>query len=128
MSLSGIGIFRDGVSKGYQPCDATQMHLVLAQYSHSSGGTLEASSIGAQLRKSIALALRETHKQKNSAVVISSNLASAQGNEILGAADFAELLKEVLLEDMVQNIAEQSRCTFCSSAIPSAERNIQSLF
>jgi hypothetical protein len=88
------------------------MHLVLAQYSHSPGGTHEVSNIGAQFCKSIALALMEARKQKNSVVVISSNIASAQGNEFLDAAEFAELLKEVLLEDMVQNITEQFRCVF----------------
>ena len=93
VSLSGVSIFREGVSKGYQQCDATQMHLVFAQYSHSPGGTHEVSNIGAQLRKSIALALREARKQKNSVVVISSNLASSQGDEILSIAAFAELLK-----------------------------------
>jgi hypothetical protein len=69
------------------------MHVVLAQCSHFSGGTREVANIGAQLRKSIALALREARKQKNSVIVISSNLTSAQGDEILDTAAFAELLK-----------------------------------
>jgi len=118
VSLSGVSIFREGVSKGYQQCEALQMHLVLAQHSPSSGGTYEASNIGAQLRKSIALALREARKEKNSAVVISGNLTSAQGDEILSTAAFAELLKEVLLEDVVQNLDEQFRCIFVAVQSP----------
>ena len=70
VSFSGIGIFREGVSKGYQSCDTTQVQLVLAQYTRHPGGTLNMSNIGAQLRKSIALALREARKQKNPVVVI----------------------------------------------------------
>jgi hypothetical protein len=118
VSLSGVSIFREGVSKGYQQCEAMQMHLVLAQHSHSSGGTHEVSNIGAQLRKSIAFALREARKEKNSAVVISGNLTSAQGDEILSTAAFAELLKEVLLEDVVQNLDEQFRCIFVAVQSP----------
>ena len=60
----------------------------------------------------MALALKEAHKQKNSVVVISSNITSLQGREILDAAEFAELLKDVLLDDMVQHPAEQFRCIF----------------
>ena len=101
MSFPGVSIFREGVSKGYQQCGVAQMHLVLAQHSSSSGGTQETSSIDVQLRKSIALALRAVHKEKNSALVISGSCISAQGEEILSVAVFAELLKEALLEDMV---------------------------
>ena len=78
VSFSGIGVFRESVSKGYQSCVATQMHLVLAQYSRHPGSTSGIPNITAQVRKSIALALKEAHKQKNSVVVISSSMASSQ--------------------------------------------------
>ena len=106
------------MSKGYQQCEATQMHLVVAQHSLSSGGTQEASNTSAQLRKSIALALRAAHKEKNSALVISGSCISAQGEEILSPGAFAELLKEVLLEDVVQNMDEQFRCIFVAASSP----------
>jgi hypothetical protein len=88
------------------------MHLVIAQYSRPTGGTSEISNIGAQLRKSIALALKEARKQKNSVVVISSSMASSQESEIMDAAEFAELLRDVLLDDVVQNPTEQFHCMF----------------
>ena len=49
VSFSGIGIFREGVSKGYQSCDTTQIQLVLAQDTRHPGGTLKVVDIGAQL-------------------------------------------------------------------------------
>jgi len=65
-----------------------------------------------QIRKSVALALREAHKQKNSVVVLSSNTASFQGSEVMDPTEFAELLKDVLLEDLVQNPTHQFSCIF----------------
>jgi len=86
------------------------MHLVLAQYTRHPGGPLEVVNIDAQLRKSIALALKDARRQKKSMVVISSNIPSSQDCELFGATEFAELLKEVLLEDLKQNPAEQFQC------------------
>jgi len=81
VSFPGVGIFREGVSKGYQSCDTTQVHLVLAQHTRHSGGTSKISDVDAQLRKSIALALREARKQKDSVVVISSHVTASPDDE-----------------------------------------------
>jgi hypothetical protein len=41
------------------------MHLVLAQFSRPPGGRSSMSTIKQQVRKSMALALTEAHRQKN---------------------------------------------------------------
>ena len=73
ISFSGIGIFRGNLAKGYQQCDATQMHSVFAQFSGSQGSKEKSPAIGQQVRQSLALALKEAHQQKNQVVVISGS-------------------------------------------------------
>ena len=94
------------------------MHLVLAQFSRHQGGTSLISDIKQQVRKSIALALKEAHKQNSSVVVLSSSTLSSQGSEIMDSTEFAELLKDVLLEDLVQNPADQFSCIFIAVQSP----------
>ena len=112
LSFPGISIFREGVSKGYQQFEVAQMHLVLAQHSVQSGGIQEASEIKEQLRKSIALSLKAAHKEKDTALVISGSCLSAQGEEIVSSEAFAELLREVLIADMMQSGDGQFNCIF----------------
>jgi hypothetical protein len=88
------------------------MHLVLAQHSVQSGGIQDASEIKEQLRKSIALSLKAAHKEKDTALVISGSCLSAQGEEIVSSEAFAELLREVLIADMMQSGDGQFNCIF----------------
>jgi hypothetical protein len=110
ISFSGIGIFRENISKGYQQCDTMQMHLVFAQLSKPQGSTIESSVIGHQVRKSIAIALKGAHQQKNQVVVLLGSIMSSQGEEVMEPTEFAKLLHDVLLSDIAQSDTNHFTC------------------
>jgi hypothetical protein len=97
------------------------MHLLFAQHSVQSGGTKDASEIKEQLRKSIALSLKAAHKEKDTALVISGSCLSAQGEEVVSSETFADLLREVLIADMMQSGDGQFNCVFITMASPQQE-------
>ena len=110
VSFAGIGIFRKYHAKGYRQCETAQTHLVLAQVSDIQRGKDAVPTVGQQVQKSIALALRETHQQKNQAVVISGSVMSSQGEEIMETAEFAELLRDMLLAEAMNGETDTFNC------------------